>query len=156
MGFSYGRNPDTGRMALACDHCPRVGGVRKRPCPARVRFASTRGPRGSLPLCGPYALCAPCHKALRPGLHKDCAATAARRQVEEDALQAKLDGGTPLVLAAWGDWHRDVPVGKVAVVFGGYQMPDSWYLIDAADYVGKVGGMGPADFPSATPFHKIN
>ena len=35
MGYCYGRNAH-GNMALACDNCGTVGGVRKRTCPHKV------------------------------------------------------------------------------------------------------------------------
>lgn len=74
MGYSYGMNPVTGRMMLACDNCSAIGGVRRVKCPAGW--------------CPSAALCAKC----RPlGLvdHSTCAASHADYLVSELALDTR-------------------------------------------------------------------
>jgi hypothetical protein len=134
MGYCYGRNA-TGRMALACDRCGNVGGVRKRTCPHKVLTDSSRGPRATLAYCTPSALCGGCFHEIGGSrvLHRDCKDAAAASQAEYDANQARLDAGELTVLAAWGDWHETVPAGMAGVLFGGRDGQRA-VLVPAADY----------------------
>lgn len=134
MGYSYGLNPSTGRMALACDACPAVGGVRKRQCTHRVTDEYGR----ALPYCPAPALCDACYRARRATLHDACAEPARRSQAEYDARRARIEAGDLPIRAAWGDWSKDVPAGWTLVLFG-LALPDApehWRLVPAAEYRG--------------------
>lgn len=152
MGYSYGYT-DSGRMALSCDNCGNVGGVRKRTCPHKVTIDSSRGPRHALSYCYPPAVCQPCYKTLGGlrGIHgQDCADGAAKSQAGYDAKQAKLDAGDLMVLAAWGDWKAGVPEGKTLVLFGHGHVfehrlvPDDSYHPNTKPFL--------SDYPDATPW----
>lgn len=124
MGYSYGYN-ERGNLVLACDHCGEVGGVRKRTCPEKVTGDSLRtsgGRRPTFAYCYPPALCGECYKTLggKNGVHGErCKQGAAKAQAEYDAIEEALDAGEMFVVAAYGDWHRDVAEGYVLVTFKG-------------------------------------
>jgi hypothetical protein len=157
MGYGYGWT-ETGRMALACDNCGTVGGVRKRTCPYEVTSSSHRSSgRYSMPYCPAPALCAGCYKAnggLR-GVHgQSCAEGAASMQATEDAVEAALDAGDLLVAAAWGDWAEGVEPRYVKVKFTGrgaeaeLHMPEAMYDPGAvkrlSEYQAMLAGLVPA------------
>lgn len=103
MGTSQAFNAATGRWALDCGQCGRVGEVRKRPCPAGY--------------CPSSQLCGPCYAAARASgqwadWHRDCAAGHAAYTAAEAAKNAEPHRWAS---AAWGDWHSQVRAGMVAV-----------------------------------------
>ena len=115
MGYGYGRNPQTGKLVLACDHCGKAEGkTRKRTCPHRVRSAFG----GSLPYCPAPALCPPCYAVKKDTLHEACAAPAKQRTEEEWLKEFRFIGGDLEVKAAFGDWCPTVPPGTTGVLFG--------------------------------------
>lgn len=112
MGYSYDR-----LNRLCCDHCGVSGGVRKRTCPRKVLTDSLRGPRRWLSYCYPPALCGDCYRqAGGSAIHNQCAEGAAASQVKYDEIEALLDAGEALSVAAWGQ-HDDVPAGMVGLLF---------------------------------------
>lgn len=124
MGYCYGHNPRTGRDVLACDNCSTVGGVRRRTCPRKVltdSLRSTDGSRHETPYCSAPALCDGCWRAKgrTAGVHANCAAGAAASQARDDEIEALLDAGHLLVVAAAGSWRTDVPAGQTLVTFRG-------------------------------------
>lgn len=156
MGYSYGQN-GRGNWVLSCDACGEVGGVRKRTCPYLVTCDSSRGARHALPYCPAPALCGSCYKRERATLHQDCEAGARSAQESYDATQTKIDAGEPVLLAAWGDWHEEVPAGQVGVLFKGHA-GEAWYLIpeDEYDTVPRRPSPTPASYATAAPFHAIS
>lgn len=136
MGYCY---EAYGSRRLCCDKCGQPGGVRKRKCPYTVLGDSLRGARQALPYCYPPALCAACYAALGGlrGLHgASCAEGAAASQAEADAIEAALDAGESLSIAAWGDWEPSVPTGMVGVAFSG-RAGEIYRLMAEADYPNK-------------------
>ena len=122
MGYSYGRNA-ANRMALVCDGCGKVGGVRKRACKYTVLTDNLRSTtRQRIRYCYPPALCATCY-AQRGGLNgvhgEECRNGAAESQADYDATQARLNAGELHVISASGDWAEGVPAGHVRVTFAG-------------------------------------
>lgn len=133
MGYSYGINPDTGRMALVCDACGEVGGVRKRRCPHLVTDEYGQ----ELPYCPAPALCDACWKTRRATLHDVCAEPARAASVEYAARREKIAAGDLPVRAAWGDWSPGVPEGWTLVLFG---LPrplaeEHWRLVPPGEYL---------------------
>jgi len=120
MGYSYGRSA-SGRMALSCDHCGQVGGVRKRKCPFKVMDSGlrTKGVRYALSYCPAPAYCAKCFSANggSKGIHEFCQEPARKAQEKYDAERAKLEAGELHVTSAYGDWCASVSKGWVGVVF---------------------------------------
>lgn len=148
MGYGYGWT-ETGRMALACDKCGNVGGVRKRTCPYKVSSSAHRSTgRYTLPYCPAPALCSPCYKALGGlrGVHgQSCAEGAAAMQATEDAEQAALDAGDLLVAAAWGDWAEGVEPGYVKVKFTGNGREVERHMPKALYEPGKIKRLSQYD-----------
>lgn len=144
MGYSYGHNPKTGRMALACDACPAVGGVRKRRCPHLVADEYGR----ELPYCTAPALCDACWQARRATLHDACAEPARAASAECAARRERIAAGDLPVRAAWGDWSPGVPEGWTLVLFGPHlpDAPEHWRLVPAGEYRGR-GFL--SDYPGA-------
>lgn len=137
MGYGYGWS-DSGRMALACDQCGAVGGVRKRPCRFKVSHDGY-----SLPYCPAPALCNPCFKGLggSKGVHGErCREGAEVSQRAEDERQAGLAAGRLLRRGAWGSWHENVPEGWVGVAFHGQGDVVEYRLVADEEY--GVGGDG--------------
>lgn len=146
MGYCYGLT-SSGRYALACDACGAVGGVRKRTCPHKVHYAEG----GSLPYCYPSALCASCYKTRKATLHVGCPEGAAKRTAEEIAKREKFAAGDKEVRSAFGDWHKAVPSGMVAVVFSGLDRSnEEWRLIPSEEYEPGVKRF-LSEYPSAVP-----
>lgn len=131
MGYSYGVNPETGRMALACDSCGRVGQVRRRPCPHLV--VDEYGQR--LPYCPAPALCPSCYAARRATLHAACAEPARRSSAEYAARRGRIAAGDLPVCAAFGD-APGVPEGWTLVLFGLAQplAGEHWRIVPSAEY----------------------
>ena len=152
MGYGYGRTA-SGRMALACDNCGAVGGVRKRTCPHMVHYVDM----ADLPYCQPPAYCGPCwQKAGGNRIHDTCKAGAAKSNERESEHGRRLAAGELEVLTAWGDWHPAVPPGQVGVRFGGLGArtghgPIEFRLIPKADYDHRTKHY-LGDFPVATPW----
>ena len=127
MGYSYGRTA-SGRLALSCGACGKLGGVRKRTCEYRVYYADGT----SLPYCPAPALCGPCFAERRVSLHADCRESAARSTEKEAAKGRRLAAGDSIVAARWGDWHETVPTGKVGAVYRAADGTETWILTDEA------------------------
>lgn len=143
MGYSY---DSLGR--LACDGCGKTGGVRRRPCPYKVRDECGH----TLNYCPASAYCAECHAARKATRHADCKAGAARSQAEYDARRAVLDAGEHVLSSAVGDWADGVPEGYCRVTFRGRGGQSSVYLIPTAEYDNRgaiVGPIMPRHFPEA-------
>ena len=146
MGYSYGQTA-SGRWALSCDGCGKVGGVRKRTCPHKVVYAEGY----SLPYCPPPALCNACYTKHKATLHKDCAAGAATCNARETARAAALTSGALEVRTAWGDWHETVPKGFVGVRFVGTGGTTTFRLVPAGEYEPGVRRY-LHDYPNAQPW----
>jgi hypothetical protein len=146
MGYSYGRTK-SGSMALACDNCGNVGGVRKRPC----RYKVTMNGRAPLPYGPAPAVCADCFKRLggTRGLHgEDCRKGAEWAQAKDDAEVARLKAGDYIVRSAAGSWHKDVPAGQVLVMFEASDGTVLNKFMPAETY--RNGGW-LSDYPEAIP-----
>jgi hypothetical protein len=133
MGYSYGYSASL-RMALACDKCGAVGGVRRRQCPHMVRGSTERsssGTRVAMHYCSAPALCAGCFREEggTRGLHRTCADGARQSEEEYDRRQARLQAGDHYVLARWGSWQETVPTGMVGCMFGGPGWTDHRYVL---------------------------
>lgn len=129
MGYSY----FNGR--LTCDKCGGTSWVRKRRCPYRVRGDSLRGPRVTLPYCNAPALCQSCFEALGSlsAVHgEECRAGAESAQKHADEIEAQLDAGDALPVAAW-DTGASVPEHRVGVLYRS-RAGDSYRLMHADDY----------------------
>ena len=103
MGYSYGYTAG-GRMALSCQQCFHVGGVRKRPCPVGY--------------CPDAALCPVCYARERQDgtwatHHADCPRAHAQYEAEQAAKRAEP---TLWARSARGDWAEGVPAGMVEVI----------------------------------------
>jgi hypothetical protein len=142
MGYGFGYS-NSGRMALSCDSCGKVGGVRKRKCPYKVSHDGYQ-----LPYCPAPALCSDCYKShggLR-GVHGDaCKQGAAASQAEEDAKQAKLAAGDMQPVSAWGDWQEGVPAGMVGVLYRGLN-DAAYYLLPKEAYESRPWFSEVGDF----------
>ena len=125
MGYSYGRTA-SGAMALSCDNCGHVGGVRRRRCPHTVLADSRRGSRHELRFCPSPALCADCFTKLSGtgGVHAECAEGTRRAQEDYDAIERALDEGESFAISAYGDYHLAVPASMVGMTFQGPGRPD--------------------------------
>jgi hypothetical protein len=158
MGYSYRYN-ERGSLVLACDNCGQAGGVRKRRCPHKVLASSERcvdGQRHEIDYCPAPALCDDCYRTLRPTLHANCAEGARASQGEYDERQRRLEAGELYVLAAWGDWHDEVPSGMVGVLFGGsrWGVAERKMLVREDDYApGKRPWL--SDYPTAIAWEAV-
>lgn len=103
MGSIYGRSA-SGRMALACDACGHVGGVRRRPCPVGY--------------CPSFHGCAACYAKYRQdGTWAKAHAECPRQHAEYVAAEASKRAEPELwPRSASGDWKPGVPKGMVEVV----------------------------------------
>ena len=121
MGYSYGHNPKTGYLALACDQCGKADGTaRKCKCPHHY--------------CQPPALCKTCRAddVIRAKLtlyHAEhCKPAAARARAHEEQRETLLKSGVPVRCSALG-----LKDGRVHVIFQtnagelGYYMPAQAY-----------------------------
>jgi hypothetical protein len=91
-------------MALSCDACGHVGGVRKRRCPVGY--------------CPAPALCGACNAKFRQDgswarAHAECPRLHAEYVAEEAEKAAHPE---QWARSAFGDWHPDTPKGMVRVI----------------------------------------
>lgn len=144
MGHVY--SVVNGRRVLDCDAC---GGnpARRIPCPFRVTYADG----GSLPYCGPDALCAKCrpiHGTVAAHRANGCETGAARSMAREADRVAKSIAGVYVTVAAWGDWHETVPTDfvGVAATAGGLRgsagAPVLYRLVPATEYAARNTELG--------------
>ena len=137
MGYSYGRSA-SGRMALSCDHCGVVGGVRKRRCPFKVSDSGLRskGVRHTVSYCPAPAYCDKCFSAngKTKGIHEFCEAPAKAAQAKYDAERAKLEAGELHVVSAFGDWCASVALGYVGVVFSSLWGTEVFAQVEEGEY----------------------
>ena len=153
MGYSY-----TFNGGLCCDNCGNSGGVRKRTCPHKVLTSSFRmvpAVRTKLPYCQPPALCSACYHELKPTLHADCADGAARIQAEYDRTEELLSSGAYLRTAAYGDWHKSVPTGRVGIAFRNRSGEESFYHVPADEYGASRVPTQPTDYADAVAMQSI-
>lgn len=119
MGYSYAINHKTGRQCLACDVCGRAEGTtKKRRCPHNY--------------CQATALCdsETCKQKWKQHDHATC--KKAMEQIEAEKKNIKENHAEDYItLAAWGDWHEQVPKGYVGVFAGkGGRLPNGNYPPD--------------------------
>lgn len=131
MGYTYGRDPSTGREKLACDACGCIGGVRRRTCPHLV--TDEYGKR--LPYCPAPALCSHCYSARRATLHAECAEPARQSSAEYVVRRKRIAAGDSPVRAAFGD-AEGVPDGWTLVLFGlALELAEEhWRIVPSAEY----------------------
>lgn len=159
MGYSYGYNA-RGNLALACDNCGDVGGVRKRRCPYTVRGDSLRtvsGKRPEMDYCPAPAVCGACFAKLggTHGIHGDqCRTGAAAMQERYDAKEAALDAGESFVTTGYGDWHKAVPAGWVGVTFNGRAGETHRLMPPEMYHPGTLERL--SDYPYAVPWDGPN
>lgn len=157
MGYSYGRNPLTGRYQLSCDACGSIGSTRKRTCPARVTSTSEHGgARQTLPYCPAPAYCPGCWTTRRATAHAGCHEAAAQVQARDDAKQERLDAGELAVVYAIGAsrYNDEVPDGWVKVGFAGRAGAQVEYAVRDSEY---DPGARPwlSDYPDARPWSEL-
>ena len=125
-------------MALSCDHCGTVGGVRKRTCLYKVSSSGLRsgGRRIVMPYCPAPAYCGACftERGGTKKIHENCKVPAERSQAEYDAERAKLETGEFHVTSAFGSWHDSVPEEYVGVYFQNLNGDEVFTLLLAGDY----------------------
>lgn len=148
MGYSYAKGG-----GVCCDSC---GGTpaRKRTCPHKVigsTFRMRPAVRSALPYCQAPALCSTCYQREKATLHADCKEGAERAQRAADKEQCRIDAGEFLRAAAWGDWHEQVPAGKVGVLFVNQDKEERFYLVPSAEYRGGGAPTIPADYSEVIP-----
>jgi hypothetical protein len=154
MGYLH-----TANGGKLCQNCLQPGGVRLRTCPYKVKSDSLRsvpvGARHEMPYCPAPALCSPCYHALKHELHASCKDGAARAQAESDRTESLLQSGAFLRIAAYGDWHKSVPAGRVGITFRNGAGEESFYHVAKDDYSASGPPTTPEDYSGAVQMERI-